>query len=67
MSNIRNEFRLDPFTYGPSMFSIKKQDVPENRKEDMDLLENLLQQQLSETEPDIVEELQTVINGICQR
>ena len=61
------EFRLYPFTYGPSMISIKKQDVPVICKEDIDLhlLENLLQQQLSETEPDIISELQTVISSMA--
>ena len=47
----------------PYMISIKKQDVPVSCKEDMDLLENLLQQQLSATEPDIVSELKTLINA----
>ena len=49
------------------MFIVKKKDIPENCDEDLELLEHLLQQQLVETEPDIVAELQTLIDNICKR
>ena len=67
VANIHQEFGLDPLVHGPTMFTVKKRDIPENKEEDLELLENLLQQQLVETEPDIVSELQTVIDNICTR
>ena len=67
MTNIQQEFCLDPLLHAPSMFTVKRKDIPETGNETLELLENLLQQQLQETEPDIVTELQTVINNLCER
>ena len=67
ITNIRQEFGLDPLLNGPSMFTVKSKDIPENGNEILELLETLLQQQLQETEPDIVTELQTIINSFCER
>ena len=49
------------------MFIVKGKDIPETGNETLELLDNLLQQQLQETDPDIVTELQTVINNLCKR
>ena len=66
MTNIRQEFGLDPLQNVPSMFIVKCKDIPGTGNETLELLDNLLQQQLQETDPDIVTELQTVINNLCK-
>ena len=49
------------------MFTVTRKEIPENNEEDLQLLADLLQQQMAETEPDIVSELQVVIDNICKR
>ena len=65
--NIRNEFERDPLLYGSTQFSTKKKDIPENCEENIVLLSNLLQQREEEMDPDIVLELDIVINNVCTR
>ena len=67
MANIRQEFGLDPLLHGPSLFTVKNKEIPENGNETLELIDNLLHQQLQETEPDIATELQAVINNLCER
>ena len=67
VANIRHEFGLDPLLHGSTLFTVKRKQIPENHEEDLKLLADLLAQQLVEPEPNIVSELQTVIDNICKR
>ena len=63
--NIRHEFGCDPLHNGPTNFSTKKTDVPQNCEENLVLLSDLLHQREEEMDPDIVSELDILINNIC--
>ena len=63
--NIRQEFGQDPLLYGPTQFSTNKREIPENGEENIDLLADLLQQRQEEMDPDILPELDILIDNIC--
>ena len=65
--NIRQEFGKDPLMYGPTQFSTMKREIPENGEENMELLGDLFQQREEEMDPDIVSELDILINNVCTR
>ena len=67
VAKIRQEFGRDPLLYGPTLFFVKKKDISENDKENIDLLKELFQQKQDELDPDMVLELEGLIDNICKK
>ena len=66
MANIREEFGLDPLKCSPGSIRIRQRDMPENGQENLELLERLFSIRAAEVEPDVVNELNILINDICE-
>ena len=67
VANIWKEFKMNPLQCSPVNFSIPKREVPENGHEIMDLLKRLFETRSSETEPEIVSELEELIDNVCMQ
>ena len=63
--NISDEFGLDPLTVNQKRFSVKITEIPDNGMENIELLDYLLWMRNSETEEDILAELNSVITNVC--
>ena len=63
--NISDEFGLDPLTVNQKRFSVKITEIPDNGMENIELLDYLLWMRNSETEEDIIAELNSVITNVC--
>ena len=66
VAKICQEFGIDPLVYGPTLFFVKKKNVLETEKENLNLLQELLHQKKDELDPDMVSELGGLINDICK-
>ena len=66
VANIREEFGLDPLKCSPGSIRIRQRDMPENGQENLELLERLFSIRAAEVEPDVVNELNILINDICE-
>ena len=67
MANIREEFAVDPFKCLPKDISMQKREIPEGGNENIELLERLFTAKAAEIEPDIVSELEILINTVCEQ
>ena len=67
VANIREEFSVDPFNCSPNDITILKRDIPEYGEENLELLVRLFETKDAEMEPDIVSELSTLIDNICEQ
>ena len=65
--NIRREFGLDPLICHKSLFSVKKNDLPPQGLENIELLDQLLSIRSNEMEDDIICELDKLIIDICTK
>ena len=65
VTNIRKEFS-DPLTCAPQDICIKKHAIPEGGIQQIDLLARLLVQRSEEMDPDILPEIDSVIDNVCQ-
>ena len=65
VTNIREEFSLDPVSVDRRQFVVKKREIPDNGMENIELLDYLLYLRNSETEDDIISELNAVITDVC--
>ena len=66
VANIREEFGLDPLKCSPGSIRIRQRDMPVNGQENLELLERLFSIRAAEVEPDVVNELNILINDICE-
>ena len=62
---MREEFQLDPLTVNKKQFSVKKAVIPENGKENLELLDHLIFIRNSETEEEIISEVDDLIASVC--
>ena len=62
---IRDEFGLDPLTTSKKHFFVKKAEVPEHGQDNIELLDHLLYIRNSETEEDIIAEVDDLISSVC--
>ena len=65
VANIRNDF-ADPLTCGSEKICIKRQDIPEGGYQQIDLLARLLVLRNEEMDPDILPEIDILIDNVCQ-
>ena len=65
VANIREEFKMDPLKCKPWALNVKKKEVSEQGDENIQLLETLLSIRAVELEPDILTELNGLIDIIC--
>ena len=65
VTNIREEFGLDPVLVDRSEFFVEKREIPDNGMENIELLDYLLYLRNTETEEDIIAELNAVITDVC--
>ena len=56
----------DPLMCGPGANTVARRDIPEGGEENMGVLETLLEQRNGEIDPDIIAELDTLIENICE-
>ena len=68
VANIQEEFGVNPLDRfsSPGSISVRLRELPDNGQETLELLERLLQSRSTETEPDIVSELNQLIDNICE-
>ena len=65
MANIRDEFLLEPIKCKPQDIIVKKRELPADGKENIELLMRLFESRAAEMEPDIVSELNELIDNVC--
>ena len=65
VANIKQEFKISPLNCNPKSLTVKKSELPEQGKENIELLETLLTIRAAEIEPDILTELDGLINNVC--
>ena len=66
VANIREEFMLDPFKCELKDIIVNKREIPEGGNENLELLERLFESRATEMEPDLVSELNVLIDNICE-
>ena len=67
VANIREEFNVDPIKCSPKDIAVKKREIPEGGNDNIELLQRLFEAKAAEMEPDIVSELQILIDNICEQ
>ena len=67
VANMRKEFSVDPIKCTPQDIILKKRDILEGGMENLDLLTRLFDTKAAEIEPDIVSELEVLIDNICEQ
>ena len=65
VANIQEEFRVDPLKCDPGNIIVQKRAIPENSFLNIELLETLLNIRDAEQEPDIVSNMNTLIDTVC--
>ena len=65
VANIRREFNVNPLKCKPWTVTVKKREVPEQGHANLELLQNLLEIRAAELEPDILAELNGLIDHVC--
>ena len=68
VANIRQEFGVNPLYRfcSPGSISVRQRELPDNGQETLDLLERLFQIRSIETEPEIVSEINQLIDDVCE-
>ena len=67
VANIREEFKINPLQCKPAALNVLKREIPEQMEDNIELLNSLLKIQAEEIEPDIITELNGLINAICEQ
>ena len=67
VANLKEEFKVDPFNCSPEDISVMKREIPEYGNENMELLVRLFESKDAEMDPDVVSELTTLIDNICEQ
>ena len=65
VANMQNEFQVDPLKCSSGDINVSKREIPDNCKQNIELLENLMSTRAAECEPDIVSNLTMLIDMIC--
>ena len=65
VANMQEEFGLNPLKCAAGNIFVAKRDLPDNGHLNLELLENLLSIRASECEPDIVSNLDYLIDMVC--
>ena len=61
----RGEFNVNPLKCKPWTVTVKKREVPEQGHANLELLQNLLEIRAAELEPDILAEVNGLIDNVC--
>ena len=67
MANLQEEFRVYPLvkTCSPTSLTVSPREMPENGPEIIELLERLFSIKAAETEPDVIAEINQLIDDTC--
>ena len=65
MANIQNEFGVDPLKLEPGRIKVERKDMPENCFPNNELLETLFNIRNTEVEPDIITNMDALIDKVC--
>ena len=65
VANIREEFKMDPLKCSPWKINTAKREVPINGHENIDLLMRLFEIRTEELEPDVLLEINELIENVC--
>ena len=65
VANMQDEFGLNPLKCSAQNIFVAKRDIPENGNLNLELLETLLSIRAAECEPDIVSNLDFLIDMVC--
>ena len=65
VANIQNEFGLDPLKCESGKIKVQRRDIPENCFPNIELLETLFNIRSTEVEPDIVTNIDALIDTVC--
>ena len=66
MANIEEEFKVNPLKCKSEDIVVMKREIPEYGAENMELIERLLTIRASEKEPNLVSELNELIDNVCE-
>ena len=64
VAKMKEEFQLDPLEVNKKLFFVKKAELPEHGEENIELLDYLLYLRNSETEEEIISELNELIFNV---
>ena len=66
VANIEEEFKINPIKCKSEDIRVTKREIPEYGAENMELLERLFNSRAAEIEPNLISELNELIDNICE-